>query len=58
MTFRNRAKQCHAAHIQRAWFDAEDIRALDESKENYDYDIYFIKHPECLPLTAYYIFGP
>ena len=49
MRLRNRAKQCHAAH---AWFDAEDIRALDESKENYHYYIYFIKRPGHLLLTA------
>ena len=54
MRFRNGAKQCHAA--QRAWFDAEDIRALDESKENYHYYIYFIKGPGHLLLTTYYIF--
>jgi len=39
---RNRAKQCHAAHIRRAWFSDEDIRALDESKENHSHCIYLI----------------
>ena len=54
MRFTNRAKQCHAAHIQRAWLHAEDFRTLDESKENYR--IYLIKHLGCLLLTANLIF--
>ena len=30
--FRKRGRQVHAAHIQRAWFRAEDLRAHDKSR--------------------------
>lgn len=35
--FRNHDKQVHAIHISRSWFDADDIKHLDERK-----CIYFI----------------
>lgn len=32
--FRNKARQCKAAHIQKSWFATEDVEALHESKGN------------------------
>ena len=29
--FRNSGKQVHAVHIQRSWFQPNDVKALDES---------------------------